>query len=105
MLLVKPSIIDLDIYAPDPNKQVGIWVKVYTEAAGEATLSIELYDSITQQILVRALDTKKNIGDTFGWYEPRNHYTNVTDARQALNSWAKMLAKGLNRAMAAKPKK
>lgn len=66
MLLVKPSIIDLDIYAPDQNKQAGKRVKTYTEAAGETTLSIELYDSITQQNLVRALGTKRDIGDTFG---------------------------------------
>ena len=102
VLLVKPIISDLSINAPDPNKTAGIWTRVYAESAGDATLTIELYDSITEQILVRAIDTKLDIGDSFGWREKRTHYTNVRDAREALNDWAKNLAKGLQRAMAAK---
>jgi hypothetical protein len=102
VLLVKAMISDLSITAPDPNNMAGIWSSVYAESAGEATLTIEVYDSVTEQVLVRAIDTKIDVGDAFGWRERRTHYTNVNDARTALNSWAKDLVKGLRRAMSAK---
>ncbi len=99
VLLVKAYITELDIYAPDPNKQNFGWVKIYTETAGRATLTIELYDSVSEQILARAIDTKRYIGDTVGWQRPRNHYTNINDARQALSSWANQLTERLSEVM------
>lgn len=99
VLLVKAYITELDIYAPDPNKQNFGWVKIYTEAAGRATLTIELYDSVSGQILARAIDTKRYIGDNAGWQRPRDHYTNINDARQALSSWANQLTKRLSEVM------
>lgn len=60
-------------------------------------LVIELYDSVTEQLLVRAIDTKRD-DDSFAWRIPRNQSTNIRDARAAFQSWAKMLAKGLDRA-------
>lgn len=104
VLLVRATISDLSINAPDPNNTAGIWSRVYAESAGDATLTIELYDSVTEQILARAIDTKIDIGDSFGWREERTHYSNVNDAREALNSWAKDLVKGLQRAMSASAK-
>lgn len=98
VLLVRPSIINLDVHAPDPNRTAGVWKEVYTEYAGEATLVIELYDSTSGQILARAIDNKSDIGDNFGWAQPRDQFSNVNDARSAFSSWAKMLARGLDEA-------
>ncbi len=105
VLLVKAIISDLSLNAPDPKKTAGGWSRVYAESAGDATLTVELYDSITKQILIRAIDTKRDVGESFGWRRPRSHYTNVQDARQALGEWARTLTIGLQRAMAAPPKK
>lgn len=66
VLLVRAIISDLSVNAPDPNNTAGLWSRVYAESAGEATLTIELYDSVTEQILARAIDSKIDIGDTFG---------------------------------------
>ena len=102
VLLVKPSIVDLDVTAPDPNNMNSMWSRVYSEDAGEATLVVELYDSVTKQILVRAIDRQRDIGDSFGFGVPRTRSTNINDARQAFGSWARMLAGGLDKAKNAK---
>lgn len=98
VLLVRPAIVDLDVKAPDPRNMNSMWSRVYTEEAGEATLVIELYDSVTKQILVRAVDHKYDIGDSFGMGMPRTQSSNIMDARDAFASWAKMLANGLDKA-------
>ncbi|MEX0329973.1 MAG: DUF3313 family protein [Puniceicoccaceae bacterium] len=102
VLLVRPAIVDLDVKAPDPNRTNSMWNRVYTESAGDATLVIELYDSVTKQILVRAVDHKRDIGDSFGFGVPRTQHTNIMDARDAFASWARMLARGLDMAKEAK---
>ncbi len=95
VLLVRPAIVDLEVFAPDPDRTAGAWKKVYTENAGEATLMIELYDSVTGQIIARALDHRE-FGEQFGWYQPRDQFTNINDARQVFSNWANMLARGLD---------
>ena len=100
VLVVKPAIVDLDIFAPDPDNTAGIWTKTYSDGSGSATLWLELYDSVTGQLLVRAYDSKSNEGDGFTWRIPRSQATNMNDARYAFQSWAKMLVKGLNAAKA-----
>ena len=100
VLIVKPAIVDLDIFAPDPNNTAGIWTKTYSDGSGRGTLWLELYDSVTGQVLVRAYDTKSNEGDGFTWRIPRTRASNINDARYAFQSWAKMLVKGLDAAKA-----
>lgn len=99
-LVVRPAITNLDIFAPDPNNRNGIWNKVYTDGAGEATLAIELYDGPSNQILARAYDHKDGRGMGASWRMPRTRATNISDARNALNDWAHALVKGLERAKA-----
>ena len=100
VLLVKPAVVDLDIFAPDPGNNSGIWTTTYTNGSGRGTLWLELYDSVTSQLLVRAYDTKSNENDGFTWRIPRSQATNINDARFAFRSWAKMLVKGLDAAKA-----
>ncbi|MGI9233131.1 MAG: DUF3313 family protein [Woeseiaceae bacterium] len=83
-LLIRPAIIDLEVTAPD-TKSAG---RSYTfvDSAGAATLYIELYDSVTGEILARAVDRKAD----------RNHSTMTwatrasgrADARRILRRWA-----------------
>ena len=103
VLVVKAAITDLDVLAPDPTNLAGAWTKTYSDGAGEATLMVELFDSVTGQVLVRAVDHKSDShGGGFSWRIPRSRFTNINDARSALGSWAEMLVKGLDRAKSAK---
>jgi hypothetical protein len=59
---------------------------------------IELYDSVSRDILVRAVDRRTQIGqDGSGWAMPRSQTTNVADARLAFQAWARMFVNGLQR--------
>lgn len=98
VLAVKPAIIDLDVTAPDPNNNAGVWVTTYSRGAGEATLQLELYDSVSRQLMVRAFDRKYDQGDGFDWHMPRTQASNIQDARLAFSEWARMLVKGLKQA-------
>jgi len=88
VLLVRPSIIDLDITAPDTMSAGRS--RTYTSSAGAATLYIELFDSVTGDILARAADRK--VARTVGGY--MSHSTglsNRTEARRMLRRWAELL--------------
>ena len=99
VLLVKPSLTDLYMVAPDPDNRLGVWTKVYAESFGDMTLYLELYDSVTHQILVRAQDERRDIGEGAGsWRIPRNRVTNIADARRVFHEWANMFVKGFQRA-------
>jgi len=93
VLLVRPSIFDLDIIAPDlmsPRR-----ITTFTERAGSAKLSLELYDSITGQILFRSLDNRKA-----RWTNLRrtNSVTNRAEAIRGLKYWAGLLRNDLDNA-------
>ncbi len=94
VLLVRPSILDVYLNAPDPDRDP--WTSVYAESAGDATLVLELYDSVSRGIMVRAVDRKTDIGyDGSGWAMPRSQTTNLADARLAFQNWARMFIRGL----------
>jgi hypothetical protein len=87
VLLVRPAIIDLDIEAPDTAAGRS---RMYTTTAGSATLFVELYDSVTGDILARAGD--KEVARTAGGYLTyTNRVTNRSDARRILSRWAELL--------------
>ncbi len=88
VLLVRPAIIDLDITAPD-TMPAGR-THTYTSSAGAATIFIELYDSVTGDILARAADRKaaRNVG---GYMSYTNRVTNRAEARRMLGTWAELL--------------
>ncbi|RDV25524.1 DUF3313 family protein [Alteromonas aestuariivivens] len=83
-LLVKPSIINLDLNAPDlvtANRQYS-----YAESAGEATLYLELIDSVSGKPLARVVDRQEDWDDNyFTW---RNRATNAQDAKRIARLWA-----------------
>ncbi len=99
VLLLKPSLTDLYIIAPDPNNNLGVWNQVYAESFGDMTLYLELYDSVTHQILVRAEDEQRDIGQGAGsWRMPRNRTTNIADASLVFRDWANTFVRGFEEA-------
>ena len=62
--------------------------------AGHMSLLVELRDSVTNQLLGRAVDTVQ--GRETANFEITNSVTNLGAARNALTKWANILVKGLN---------
>jgi hypothetical protein len=92
VLVLRPSIINLDINAPD-TMSAG-WSRSYTTSAGEMTLSLEAVDGTTGQVLVRVIDRRR--GSDSGRMEWTNGVTNRAEADRILRRWAGQLRKGLD---------
>jgi len=96
VLLVKPAIVDLDIAAPDiPHATRSM---SFAESAGEMTLNLELYDSLTNDKIAKATDRKRDRLD--GRMDWRNSVTNRQDAKRMMRGWAKGLRSALDEARA-----
>lgn len=94
VLLVRPAIINLDVTAPDtptPGRST-----TYATSAGEMTLYIELYDSVTGDIMAKALD--RQIDRDRGYYTWTNSVTNRAAADRILKGWANILLDALKEA-------
>lgn len=96
VLDIRPSIIDLDITAPDLN-DVGM-TTTYTTSSGEMTLFLEAYDGTTGEILARVVDRKEDRDDMY--LEWTNRATNMRDANRFLRSWTDDLREALDKARA-----
>jgi len=99
VLLIKPAIINLDIVAPDTNSP-GI-TRSYSETAGEMTLYMELYDSLTGDLVARALDRQRD--RVTGYFQWRNKVSNRAAANRILQVWADVLKEGLDDARLKRP--
>jgi hypothetical protein len=87
VLVLRPAIIDLDVTAPDtmtPGRSYTL-----SDSAGAMTLYLEIYDSVTGQILARAID--RQAGRDFGRIQWQNSVTNKSEADRILRRWAKAL--------------
>lgn len=96
VLLVRPAIIDLDIANPDI--QTASRSSTYSAGAGEARLFVELYDSVTLQILARASDKKASRANSLRWNMSRSSVSKTSDASKALRYWAELLVGALDNA-------
>jgi hypothetical protein len=93
-LIVRPSIVNLDINAPD-TRSTGM-SRSYTTSSGEMTLSLELEDATTGATIARAVDRKRGMDDSrLQW---TNSVTNSADANRTLKRWANILREGLDEA-------
>jgi len=97
VLLVKPAIVDLDVIAPDI--QSAGRTHSYSESAGEMTLNLELFDSLTGDKIAKATDRKRDY--RHGYLEWRTSVSNRSDARRMMTSWAKALRSALDEARSA----
>ena len=92
VLLIKPAIINLDVFAPDTmDASRG---NSYSETTGEMTLYLELYDSVTDDLIAKALDRK--IDRQTGYFQWQNRITNRAAANRILQVWANVLKEGLD---------
>jgi hypothetical protein len=95
VLLVRPSIVNLDITAPQTSRAANIRQQV--RSAGEMTLYIELYDSVTGDLIAKALDRQadRENSDVYTW---ANRASNRAAADRILKGWAEILLNALNEA-------
>jgi hypothetical protein len=87
VLVLRPAIIDLDITAPDVPAAGRS--RTFTTSTGAATMYVELFDSLTGDMLGRAADRRsiRSAGGRVSW---SNSVTNSADARRMLGRWADM---------------
>lgn len=95
VLVLRPSIINLDINAPDTNS--ANMKRSYTTSSGEMTLFLELVDGTTGEILARVVDRRGGM-DT-GRLQWTNSVTNKADSDRALKRWAQQLREALDGAL------
>lgn len=92
ILLVKPAIINLDIVAPDVDSAGS--THTYAETAGEMTLYLELYDSVTDDLIAKAMDRQQD--RQTGYIRWQNRISNRAAAERILQTWADVLKEGLD---------
>ncbi len=92
VMRIVPHIVDLDVYAPD-TRAPGIQ-RSYTEQAGRMTLKLEMYDSITGDLIAAASERRE--APRRGYMQWTNSVTNTAEARRMLQSWAKRLVELLD---------
>jgi hypothetical protein len=95
VLLIRPAIINLDATAPD-LPQAGM-NRSYVASAGEMTLYVEVYDSITGDLMAKALDRKSDTQNA-GFYTWATSVSNKVAAERILKGWANILLDALNEA-------
>lgn len=98
VLIIRPAIINLDVQAPD-SMGAGR-SRSYSESAGEMTLYLELYDSVTDDLLAKALD--RQLDRDTGYFQWQNSVTNRAAANRILKEWANVLKEGLDEARGVK---
>ena len=101
VLRITASITELDVAArPGPAGTVGTQ-QMYVVSPADLALHMELRDSESGALLVRAIDREK--GRTSGNLQVVGSVENSAEARRALEMWAGLLRKALDDARAAPP--
>ena len=94
VLVLRPAIIDLDVTAPDTRRPGRS--RTYAASTGAATLFLELFDSVSGDLLGRAVDRRTaNRGNSFAMQA--NRVTNRAEARREFRAWADQLIEFLDR--------
>lgn len=92
VLILRPAVIDLVITAPDIN--VPMSYQSYVAQTGAATMYLELYDSVSGEILARIIDRRNTRYYSHG--RVANSVTNRADMKDLFRRWADMLREGLD---------
>lgn len=99
VLRLSPGIANLYVNAPDTMSAGRS--RSYTANAGEATMILEVRDSMTNALLGRVLDrreTRESVG-----MQQASRVTNTSDFRLLFRSWASICVKGLETLKAHSP--
>lgn len=94
VLIVRPAIIDLDVFAPDTPGTAR--TRSAIPSAGTMTLYMELIDSVTGDVMVKAMDNK--FDRTRTRIQVQNRVRNEAAAREMLGNWANVLRLALDEA-------
>lgn len=94
VLIVHPAIVDLDVFSPDTPGTSG--TRSAIPSVGTMTLYMELIDSVTGDMLVKAIDNKYDRTRTH--IQAQNRVRNEAAARQMLGDWANLLRLALDEA-------
>jgi len=94
VLVLRPAIVNLDISVPDAMEKID--VRTLTASAGQMTLYLEMYDSISDKLLARVIDPEQS--RDFGNFTVRNEATNLADADRILKTWSDTLGSFLTKA-------
>jgi hypothetical protein len=92
VMILRPALIDLEITAPDVR--VAGRVTQYVASAGAATLFLEMYDSVSGEILARTVDRRRM--QDYGHARWANSVTNRADATRMFRKWAEKLRTGMD---------
>jgi len=94
VLILRPSIIDLDVHAPD-LRGAG-FTRTFTRSTGEMTLSLDIVDGATGEVIARAIDRRRDTENH--QLEPTASVSNQADFDRSIRRWAKQLRDGLDQA-------
>ena len=95
VMRIKPAIVDLDVYAPDTQSSPGRTTQ-FTESAGKMTLKLEIYDSVTGDLIALLSDRRE--APRRGYMQWTTSVSNRAEAQRMLQRWAKDLVKRLDEA-------
>jgi len=98
VMRIKCAIVDLDVYAPDTRSSPGRSTQ-FTESAGKMTLKLEIYDSVTGDLIVMASDRRE--APRRGYMQWTTSTSNRAEAQRMLQRWATGLVKRLDEARGA----
>jgi len=91
VLVLRPALINVQVAAPDlMTPDVGAMV---VRSAGQMTLYLELWDSTSNAILARVMDSE---ADQHGFAQVASSVSNSAAADAVLNAWAEDLRKHLD---------
>lgn len=94
VLLVRGGLLDVVSYVPpQPTGRADI----YIARVGEATLVLEMRDSVTDAILVRAID--RRAAEDIAGFSESTRVSNRSEMRRLAKHWATALREGLDRFM------
>lgn len=92
VLLIRGAILDVVSYVPP--EPIGGRSDIYLSRVGEATLVLELRDSITEAILARAVD--RRAAESMSGFTESNRVTNTQEVRRLVRTWARILRERLD---------
>ncbi len=92
VLLIRGGLLDVVSFVPpEPMGRGGI----YLSSVGEATLVLEIRDSVSEAIFVRAVD-RRAAENTAGGFSESNRVTNKAEVRRMASTWARLLRERLD---------
>jgi hypothetical protein len=95
VLIIRPAILDLNISSPDTARNRN--QRSITRSAGDMTLYLELRDSLTGDIMAKALDRQTDRSNVTTFVTDKTRNENA--ARRILDGWAEILVNGLDETM------